>query len=562
MAGFGIYQAMQPSAPDILTAVAKRQDLSQLVEAVGSITSERDLQLQFASSGIVSSVLVKEGDRVARGQTLATIRNGELRAAVAAQVANLEYAQAQLQVLEEGTRAEDVAVAEADLASKRTSLTAARSTLVTAENNLQASRLKLDALRAQAEVTLSGQVSLGRSTVTQQLVVAESALGVFDDMMDDINLADALIRSEPSDISLMRNRRLKASETIASARSAVALAGDYRTAETAFATARTAITETYDVVSDLFRIISALPEVAAYGPSQRESDKVKLSTQRTNMQAALSSLEAQLKSVQDASASFDTQIRAEETAIVSVEGTRDRAKSDITNYESAVAIAEAQLLSRKAPTREADLNAARARVRQAQAEVARASAYVSNTVLTAPTEGVVTKVNVKVGESTPIGAAVVLLGDSPLRVEMYVSEIDVPKVALSQTGSIALDAFPGVNFKLRVAEIDPGVTDRDGVPKYLVKLDFVYPHPEIKIGMTGDAQIVTDQRVGVVSIPRRAVLERPTGERYVRLYKGEQEGLLLTEERNVKLGIDGIDGDIEVLEGVSEGDTILVLEKK
>src|SRR3989344_108901 len=57
------YAVTRPTPPTYVTDTAKRGDLTQLVEAVGTVVSERDLALQFPTVDIVATVSVKEGDR-------------------------------------------------------------------------------------------------------------------------------------------------------------------------------------------------------------------------------------------------------------------------------------------------------------------------------------------------------------------------------------------------------------------------------------------------------------------------------------------------------------------
>ncbi len=559
LVGYVVYSLSQPAAPQIISAKVEKKDVVQLVEAVGTVVSERDLALQFPTSGIVSAVEVKEGDAVGQGQVIAVLRNADLRATVASQSANLDYAQAQLQALEEGARPEDIAISEADLANKKAALEAAKASLTTAENNLSASQTKLTVLKQQADVSLGGQVSLAHSTIAQQLVLAETALGNLDDVFAQVKLSDALTRSSPDRESDVVKERQRAGDALKAAEASVAsVSSDYRAALDAFQMARGAVVQASDVLAQAYNLVSSMQEISSYTAADREADKATLTGLRSSMQTVLTTLDTDLKALQDASASFDTQIQVEENAITAATGTRDKATADILTYDSAVRISQAQLDSKKAPTRATDLSAAQARVRQASADLARAAAQLNNTVLVAPEAGIITKVNVKAGEALPAGPAVTMLGDSPMRIEMFVSEIDIPKVRLSQSGAIALDAYPNVKFKLRVSEIDPGVTDKDGVSKYRVKLDFVYPHNDLKIGMTGDAEIVSAQRAQVLTIPRRAVLQRPTGEEYVRV----QESDGTTEERSVILGIDGSDGEVEIQSGLQEGETVVVLEKK
>jgi len=154
-------------------------------------------------------------------------------------------------------------------------------------------------------------------------------------------------------------------------------------------------------------------------------------------------------------------------------------------------------------------------------------------------------------------AAITMLGDSPYRVEMFISEIDIPKVAVSQTGSIELDAFKGEPFILKVSELDPVSTDVDGVPKYRAKLDFLEQNDKQRIGMTGDAEIYTDFMADVVIIPGRAVYKGEDGKDMVRILTEDGE----IEERGVLIGMEGEGGDVEVIVGVDEGEEVIVLIK-
>src|SRR3989344_6818089 len=70
--------ALSPKQPEYVTAEAQRGDIQQTVEAVGTVISERDLALQFPTSGVVAQILVKEGDKVQAEQKLVTLRAGNL----------------------------------------------------------------------------------------------------------------------------------------------------------------------------------------------------------------------------------------------------------------------------------------------------------------------------------------------------------------------------------------------------------------------------------------------------------------------------------------------------
>lgn len=535
--GFGIFSLVRPAAPEYVTQVVERSDLKQTVEAVGTVISEKDLALQFATSGIVAQVLVKEGDHVKAGQRLALLRAGNLGSQVQAASARLQVAEANLAQLLEGARIEDIAVKEAEVLNKRAALEAERAKLAAAEQ-------KLVTLRGEADTSLAGDITSADSTIAQQLSTAEIALGKIDDVLKNVNIQDSISRmGSPPDIS---NQIVKG--LIHAARNTPVI--DKASALSGLQKARAALSAGTAFGNRIFVIVSTLTTTNALTTSERETHKATIATEQGNMQSALSALDTATQNLQDAAAVFDTRIATEEATITSAQG-------NILTFESALRIEEAALALKKAPPRATDIAAEQARVREARAEVGRVQASFADTIITAPTEGTITAVHVKPGEQSPSGPAITLLGMSPYRVEMFVSEIDVPKVQLQQTGSIVLDAFPGKEYVLRVGEIDPAATDKDGVSKYRIKLDFLEEVAELKIGMTGDAEIFTGEREDVLSVPRRAILERPNGTEYVRIL---QDGDVV--ERDVATGMEGGTGDIEIVSGIDEGDVVIVLEKE
>lgn len=539
---YGVVWAMRPKQPEYVTAVAEKKDLRQTVEAVGTVISERDLELQFRSSGIVSSVFVKEGDRVRAGQRLAQLRSGSLGASVASASARVQEADANLRALREGTRPEEIAIAEADLANKKASLDVAKQTLATAEK-------KLAALKSEVEVSLQGQVNVAGSTLLLKLTTSEQSLAAIDDVYSNNDVEDAVLRDRPDAYQDLRALQTRARDAIRSA-STMAMPVDYRDALASYDQARSTIQLSVQALSAAYDLLAGLPETSYLSSADKETHKATLATKRSSAQTALTDLDVLAKQLRDSAAGYDTQITAEE-------GVRARASADILTYESQVRSGEAQLALKKAGARPTDIQAAEARWRQARADLARASADYGDTVLTAPIEGIVTKVLIKVGEYTPVGAAVTVLGNTPFRVETFVSEIDIPKVQRSQSGSIELDAFPGMHYKVHVSEIDPVTTDVDGVPKYRVKLDFVYPHEEFRVGMSGDTEIITGMRPAVVTVPRRAIIEEE-GKAFVRVLGDDGE----VEERTVTVGMEGEGGDTEIMSGLSGGEIVIVLEKK
>ena len=197
MLGLIVWGVTRPAVPEYVTALAERGDLRQTVEAVGTVISERELELRFGASGIVQQVFVREGDKVTAGQRFAQLKAGSLAAGRASQAAALQSAQADLRALEEGTRPEDIAIAEADLQNKRASLQSAQQTLASAEQNILRAEEQLAVLRQEAGVALAGQVTSSLSTINEQLTSTENSLWTIDDVLNRTDVSDAIAKDQP-----------------------------------------------------------------------------------------------------------------------------------------------------------------------------------------------------------------------------------------------------------------------------------------------------------------------------------------------------------------------------
>ena len=59
LVGFAVFAASRPAKPQYTTALSVLGDLRQTVEAVGNVTSEKALELQFPTLDIVADVQVQ-----------------------------------------------------------------------------------------------------------------------------------------------------------------------------------------------------------------------------------------------------------------------------------------------------------------------------------------------------------------------------------------------------------------------------------------------------------------------------------------------------------------------
>jgi len=124
--GFMGYQRfLAPTPTATLTPVPAVKAAAEVVSAQGFVAPQRHSDLAFRSGGRVSEVLVAEGDQVKQGQALIRLQDDQLQAALAQTQAALDLAKANLDQVQQGARAQDIAAAEAAARSAEAQVSAA-----------------------------------------------------------------------------------------------------------------------------------------------------------------------------------------------------------------------------------------------------------------------------------------------------------------------------------------------------------------------------------------------------------------------------------------------------
>ncbi len=238
------------------------------------------------------------------------------------------------------------------------------------------------------------------------------------------------------------------------------------------------------------------------------------------------------------------------TAIVNLSAAEENYRS----AKSSLTLAENELFLKKAGTIEEQIAAQEAQVEKAKANVENYRAQISKTILRAPISGMVTKQDAKVGEIVSANTPIVsLISASQFEIEANMPEADIAKVKLGNTAKVTLDAYGNdISFNVKVTAIDPAETIIDGVATYKTTFQFTDKDERVKSGMTANIDISTEKREGVIVIPQRAVITK-NGDKIVRLLEGETP-----KEVKVKTGLRGSDGNIEIIEGINEGDRVII----
>ncbi|MBI5405972.1 efflux RND transporter periplasmic adaptor subunit [Candidatus Kaiserbacteria bacterium] len=253
------------------------------------------------------------------------------------------------------------------------------------------------------------------------------------------------------------------------------------------------------------------------------------------------------------SASGQTAIASARTSVTSANNALTAADQSVLSAQAAVAVAQNQLALEKAGSTSETIAAQQAVVWNVSAQVAEFEDEIRDQSIVAPFGGVVTAVNAKPRETVEAGMPVVsLISDGALKIEGYVPEIHYAEIAVGQSVAIELDAFPGVSFDGTLGLIDPAATLRSGVPNFKVTAYFVHADPRIRPGLTARAFIRTGDKPHALSVPIAAVTGAGDDASVLRLVGSN------AVRTRVALGVHSVDGYVEIVSGLSEGDIVLV----
>ncbi|HHJ17127.1 MAG TPA: HlyD family efflux transporter periplasmic adaptor subunit [Gammaproteobacteria bacterium] len=155
----------------------------------------REVDLAFNNSEHIESLLVQEGDRVRKGQLLATLHSERAQAEFNAAQARVASQQAVLARLETGSRPEEIRQARADVA-------AAEARLIDAESTYKRTQ-KLYKNRAASKQAVDDALS-GLDTARASLKVAQEALALAIEgpRQEEIDEARAMLKASRAELAL------------------------------------------------------------------------------------------------------------------------------------------------------------------------------------------------------------------------------------------------------------------------------------------------------------------------------------------------------------------------
>ena len=585
--GVFVFYSSRSKQPQYVTEKVAKGTLTQTVSETGTIENAAALNLNFQSSGTIKAILVKEGDQVTAGQLLATLDAGDLEISVKQARANLNIAQANLNKLLAGSSSENIKVSEENVNNAKIAYQNAQTsydTLVTKidadiktyQAQVEAAQTSLNNVSATYDQNVANARQNLITTIRNKAISANTSLSFID--YQYINMGNVADLQAKTNTMSFYGLAITAKTSINN----LLNKSDEALTESELTQATILCSNLLDYINSslnsLFNAVASTMADARYSETLKEQSKTLIKTEQANNSANLSALQAAdqaytnaklgstsasdsaASSLQNAQNSLNALLASKDAQIAS-------SKAQVDSALGSYNLAKAQLVLTKAPARYVDISVYRSQVDQAQAALDSAKFKLTYYQIVAPSDGIITFINYKVGEqvsptastsaSSMIKSAIAMLGEGGFQVKMDVPESDITKVKVTDPVEITLDAYGNdLKFTGQVKSIDVAETLISDVVYYQVIVILDPTDKEIKSGMTANIDIKTAFVENALYLPTRAIKQDNSGQKYVEIL-----GFANTIKRvNVEAGLRG-DLGTEIKSGLKEGDQVIVYQK-
>lgn len=228
-----------------------------------------------------------------------------------------------------------------------------------------------------------------------------------------------------------------------------------------------------------------------------------------------------------------------------------------TQSESAIALAEQDLVlsqanatNSNAPARSEAIARANADIASANARIARIDAQIADRTMRAPFAGTITSIDILPGETAFTTPVVTLLARGDFELTARIPEIDIGKLEIGQSVRAVFDARSNETLTGTIDFIALKATEIDGVAYYKAIITLEQNPTWLRSGLNADIDIIITEATDVLRVPKRFVTET-NDQNYVITQRGN---LIATTTVNVLL--EGDDGFV-ALTGLNEGDSIV-----
>ncbi|MFB3826363.1 MAG: efflux RND transporter periplasmic adaptor subunit [Bryobacteraceae bacterium] len=200
---------------------------------------------------------------------------------------------------------------------------------------------------------------------------------------------------------------------------------------------------------------------------------------------------------------------------------------------------------------------------QARAVLARVEEDLRNATIVSPIDGVVLSRDREAGDAVSSiltmgsGATLIMtLGDlAEVYVKGKVDESDIGKVYVGQPARITVESYKDRKFAGKVTKISPMGVEKDNVTTFEVRVSISNESRKLSAVMTANAEIILEERKGVLAVPEGAILYGKDKSTNVEIpdptvEKGKRRVAVATGISN--------GSKIQILKGLAEGQQVIL----
>lgn len=497
-----------------------RGDVIQEVSESGIVKKGDIIPLSFKAAGQLEKIYVKAGDIVKKGTILAKLDNAQLYIQLQQAKANLALSQAELDKLIAGASEEQIQVAQTTVDNAKTTLANEEKDLVNAQASADNS---LKEAYEDARNTLNDSYLKAYNALTTVTSIQSKYFSDTDQYSLEIKAYKKSIEDATAEMNILLND-VNLHFTELNNRIDSALLNFEKNLAS---------------IRDDLAGVRTIVENDSYRKIVSSTDRASLDTQRDYVNTAYTNVIGEKQDTFSIKITNETNI---DTATASVSTARD-----------ALTTAENNLALIIADPRIEDINLYQAKVSSAQANVDILENQIYDASLKSPVDGTVVSVDKLAGETIQATIPIIsVLPSEEFGIEVDIYEEDIVKIEENDVAKISLVAFPGQAFEGKVILIEPAEKLIDGVVYYEVRISFDSAPEELKQGMTADISIITDSRSNALVVSDDAV-QKDGDKAFVEVIeKGNPK------EKQIKIGLEGDNDLVEVIEGLSEGEQVIV----
>jgi len=452
---------------------------SQPLVAEGKVVPAQHALLSLPTGGIVTAVLVSEGDGVSTSQPLLRLDQARAEANVAQALASLSQAEAAYTKLRAGATPEDIAIAEAQLRVSEAQFQQANGSVTAADRAAATAELR----QAQAHLAelQAGPKNTDVRSAEAQLAEAEANLAAQRDQLSAAKTnAQLQIDQRASDLTRAQSAYAAALQNWQyvqeTGKDPLNETVDPKTARRIHPKLNDAQRQQYDTTYAQAEAMLRSAETAV------EQAKLAYDTARQAEISGVQAAEQQLARSQAGLDKLRAGADADELAAARAHVAGSRANLDklsgeqrsgaLAAAQAVVEQAQANLNRLRAGASENDLAVAAAEVQHAEAALQLARVALDESELRAPFTGVVATLDLKTGEYVAPGAPAVHLANlAAWQIETTdLTELDIARVQVGSTVMMTFDAIPGLELPGKVSRIRPFGESKQGDITYIVTI--------------------------------------------------------------------------------------------